>query len=48
MREILTVIAVPFSKITVLFSVIATIAILKFTRRAYMLKNPRNARNATT
>lgn len=39
---------VPLSIVMFLLVVIATIATLKFTRRAYTLKKPRKARNATT
>jgi len=39
---------VPLLNVVFLMAVIATMATLRFTRRAYTLKKPRKARNATT
>jgi len=44
----LTIMVVPLLSVVFLMAVIATIATLRFTRRAYTLKKPRKARNATT
>lgn len=45
---LLTVMVVPLLSVTFLLAVIATMATLRFTRKAYTLKKPRKARNATT
>ena len=44
----LTVMVVPLLSVVFLMAVIATMATLRFTRRAYTLKKPKKARNATT